>query len=340
MSSVLIGLVAAFASWVLTWLVIRHARAARMHDEPGARRMHGEQTVRGAGLGFVAVIVAGWGAWGLALGWDTPLGRWALGAALGLTMVAAVSWIDDRRGLPVLPRLAVHVLAALLLLATSGPWLSAELAWPLALLLPLLAVPAINFWNFVDGINGLAASQAIVVAAALAALALLAGDMPAAGFAALAAGAVAGFLPSNFPKARAFMGDVGSASLGFIVVALLVQPVAQAPSWRAAALLLAAPVFLDTGLTLAWRMLRRPRRRWYTAHREHLYQWLARSGWSHARTTATFLACSSGIACVVLFIGPLQPTSMLTAAIVVYFLGAIAWRRARDRALARARGCA
>jgi UDP-N-acetylmuramyl pentapeptide phosphotransferase/UDP-N-acetylglucosamine-1-phosphate transferase len=317
--------------------VIRYAHMARMHDAPGARRMHVQPTVRGAGLGFVAVILAGWAGWGLALGWHNPLGRWALCAALGLLLVAGVSWIDDRRGLPVWPRLALHGVATLCLLVGTWPSLSAELPWPLALLLPLLALPAINFWNFMDGINGLAASQAIVVAVAWSALALTAGDTPAAWFAALVAGAVLGFLPSNFPRAQAFMGDVGSASLGFVVAALALQPVHDAPALRPAAFALIAVVFLDTGWTLAWRMLRRPRRRWYTAHREHLYQWLTRSGWGHTRTTLTYLACSAGIALVVLFIGPLQTEPMLIAAIVVYVCGTLAWRAGRDRALARMR---
>jgi UDP-N-acetylmuramyl pentapeptide phosphotransferase/UDP-N-acetylglucosamine-1-phosphate transferase len=336
-SSVILGIVAALASALLTWLVIRYAHAAQMHDKAGARRMHSQPTVRGAGLGFVAVVLAGWSAWGLVLGWESPLGRWALCSSLALLLVAGVSWIDDRRGLPVLPRLATHMIAALLLLAGTWPTLSAELPRWLALLLPLLVLPAINFWNFMDGINGMAATQAAVFALALSALALMAGDVPSSWFAAAAAGAVLGFLPSNFPRARAFMGDVGSASLGFIVAALALQPTVDAPALRPAALLLIAPVFLDAGLTLAWRMLRRPRRRWYTAHREHLYQWLARSGWGHTRTTLTYLACTAGIAFVVLLIGPLQTAPMMIAAFVVYACGAIAWRWGRDRVLARAR---
>jgi UDP-N-acetylmuramyl pentapeptide phosphotransferase/UDP-N-acetylglucosamine-1-phosphate transferase len=337
-SSVILGLGAAFASWLLTWLVIRYAHAAQMHDVAGTRRMHVQPTVRGAGLGFVAVVLAGWSGWGFALGWEHPLGRWALGASVALLLVAIVSWIDDRVGLPVLPRLAAHVIAALLMLAATWPTLSVELPWPLALLLPMLVLPAINFWNFLDGINGLAATQAIVAAATLSALALMAGDVASAWFGAVVAGAVLGFLPRNFPRAQAFMGDVGSASLGLIVAALALQPVDSAPAMRPAALLLIAVVFLDAGLTLAWRMLRRPRRRWYTAHREHLYQWLARSGWGHTRTTLTYLACAAGIASIVLLIGPLQVEHMLIAASVVYLCGAIAWRLGRDRALARMRG--
>lgn len=337
MSVLLFALVAAAAGWLLTALAIAWARAARMQDSPGARRMHAEPTVRGAGIGFVATILAGWLGLGAAMGWQAPLGRWALCAAAALLLVAVISWIDDRRGLPVWPRLAAHLGAGGLLLLGSGPALIEHgLAWLLPLL-PLGVAAAINFWNFVDGINGMAALQALAVGAGMAALAAATGDVPAAWFGAIAAGAVLGFVPSNFPRARAFMGDVGSATLGLMVVALALQPNQFAAPPIAAGLLLAAPVLLDAGLTLAWRMLRRPRRWWYTAHREHLYQWLARSGWGHARTTLAYAAGSAGIALIVLLIGPERPQTMLIAAIVVYLAGAIAWRIARDRTLARVR---
>lgn len=338
MSALLLGLVAALASALLTWLVIQYAHQAQMHDAPGARRMHRQPTVRGAGLGFVAVIIAGWGSFGLALGYSDPLGRWAICAASGILIVAIVSWMDDRHPLPVLPRLLAHVTGALIL--TWGVWPSWATHYPQALLLAvplLLVVPAINFWNFIDGINGMAATQAALVAAGLAALALVAGDTPASWFSALVVGALWGFLPANFPHARAFMGDVGSASLGLIIAALALQPVRGTGSVLPAALLLAAPVFLDTGLTLAWRMLRRPRRRWYTAHREHLYQWLTRAGWGHVRTTLLYLVVAAGILLIVLSIGPSHPDLMLTAVFVVYLAGAVVWRLCRDFALRRAR---
>lgn len=257
--SVTFAIVAALASALLTGLAIAWARAARMHDEPGARRMHEAPTVRGAGIGFVAVIIAGWSAWGIALGWAVrwdagPSERrwrccWLRSSAGSMTAAACRSCHGWQR--MSWPRCCC--------LFAAWPSLKAELPWLLALCLPLLAVPAINFWNFIDSINGMAAGQAILVAAVLAVLALMAGDTPSAWFAATAAGAVLEFLPSNFPTARAFMGDVGSASSA-IVIALAVMPVQDAPAWPAAALLLALPVFLDTGLTLLWRMLRRQRR--------------------------------------------------------------------------------
>jgi UDP-N-acetylmuramyl pentapeptide phosphotransferase/UDP-N-acetylglucosamine-1-phosphate transferase len=338
LSALLLGLLAAAAAWVLTWLAIEYAKLAQMHDVPGARRRHVQVTVRGAGIGFVAVIVAAWSGLGLAMGPGDPLGRWALCSALGIALVAAVSWIDDRRGLAVWPRLLTHAVAAGIVL--FGAWPGLHTHYPLVVVLAVpvvLMLPAINFWNFIDGINGMAASQGVVVAAGLAALAWLATDLPAAWFGAIAAGAVIGFVPFNFPRARGFMGDVGSASLGLIVVCLSLIPLRPGGPPLEAGVLLAAVVFLDTGLTLLWRMVRRPPRRWYTAHREHLYQWLTRSGWSHTRSTLIYFAFSAGAASIVLLIGPQRPKHMLIAAIVFYLLGAVLWRFARDFALRRAR---
>jgi UDP-N-acetylmuramyl pentapeptide phosphotransferase/UDP-N-acetylglucosamine-1-phosphate transferase len=84
------------------------------------------------------------------------------------------------------------------------------------------------------------------------------------------------------------MGDVGSGALGFAlgVLAVHAHAIAVADAWTL--LLIACVPLLDAGLTLSSRVLRG--RRWYTAHREHLYQWLVRSGFSHARTTLLYLS--------------------------------------------------
>jgi len=325
-----------FAASALTWLVIDYARRTQMLDDPGARRMHSQPTARGAGLGFVVTIVLAWGALGVTLGWIAPLGRWALMTALGMAMVAAISWIDDRRGLPVLPRLAVHLFAASMVV--YGSWWLPEtnlsgFALVLIVTLILAIVSLINFWNFMDGINGIAAGIAATVCLALTGVLVYCDDIPAAVFTAVAAAALLGFLPFNFPRARAFMGDVGSTTLGLMVGALALMPIEfrNPPLWEVTAL--ASAVFLDAGLTLAWRMFRRPRRRWYTAHREHLYQWLARSGWGHTRTSLAYLIWTAGPALGVVVLGQSRPDLMPIATISLYLCGAIIWRLGRDYAL-------
>jgi UDP-N-acetylmuramyl pentapeptide phosphotransferase/UDP-N-acetylglucosamine-1-phosphate transferase len=337
-SIVLLGLAAALASALLTRLAIAWAEAAGMGDDPGARRMHLTRTVRGAGIGFVATILAAWGGLAFAMGRGEALGLWATGAVLALLPVAVVSWIDDRRGLGVAPRLAAHVGAALLLvvaLAQGAPDAVSVAVWSMVAM--LLIVPSINFWNFIDGIDGMAASQAVLATAAMALALMALGEVPTAWFGAVLAGAVAGFLPYNAPRARAFMGDVGSASLGFALPALALAP--SAPEASLLVLLaVASPVYLDTGLTLAWRMLRRPQRQWYTAHREHLYQWLARSGLGHPRTTLLYAGWSLGPGALVAWIGRDGSEAGWMALGALYVSGALCWRIARDRVLASARG--
>ncbi len=337
-SIVLLALAAAVASALLTRLAIAWAEAAGMGDDPGARRMHQRRTVRGAGIGFVATILAAWGGLAFAIGRGEALGVWAAGAVLALLAVAVVSWIDDRRGLGVAPRLAAHIGAAVLLvtvLAHGAPDAAEAVLW--ATVAVLLIVPSINFWNFIDGIDGMAASQAVLAATAMALALGGLGEVPTAWFGAVLAGAVAGFLPYNAPRARAFMGDVGSASLGLALPALALAPGVPEASLLVL-LAVASPVYLDTGLTLAWRMLRRPRRQWYTAHREHLYQWLARSGLGHPRTTLLYAGWSLGPGALVAWIGRDGSEAGWMALGALYMTGAWCWRSARDRVLANARG--
>lgn len=261
------------------------------------------------------------------------MGAWALATTVGLVLVGAVSWLDDRGGLAVAPRLLAHALAAMIIALGVTSFLPFWVA-----ILALAFLPATtNLWNFIDGINGMAALQALMVAAGVAVVAWCLDDYATAWFAALMAGAVAAFVPFNFPRPRAFMGDVGSASLGLACGSLALLPLGQGGSAWWVVLPLASAVLLDAGLTLLWRMSRRPLRRWYTGHREHLYQWLARSGWGHTRTTLVYLAWSAGPGVAVVWIGLERPELSLIATALLYLMGALVWRLGRDYALARRR---
>lgn len=155
----------------------------------------------------------------------------------------------------------------------------------------LLGVWSINLHNFMDGIDGLLAQQGVFVGAGIAWLAWGAGSPTLAGMAACLAAACLGFWYYNRAPARIFMGDVGSGSIGFMVFAL------TAMLWRVRhellwpALVPSSAFAMDAGLTLALRMLRG--RRWYAAHREHLYQWLVRCGFTHAGSSGLYLTWRS-----------------------------------------------
>jgi Fuc2NAc and GlcNAc transferase len=139
----------------------------------------------------------------------------------------------------------------------------------------------VNFYNFLDGIDGLAALQGVVTGLGLA----LAGwDPLSAGLGAALAGACLGFLLFNWSPATIFMGDIGSCFLGYTLAALpLLAPVDARPR---AVLFVALSLWLflaDATWTLARRVARGER--WYQAHREHLYQQLALR-WGHGRVAA------------------------------------------------------
>ena len=234
----------------------------------------------------------------------------------GLLLVAMVGLIDDHRPLSPWLRLAVHIVAAGLLALgvwlTYGQVLLVFAAFALALVLT-------NVWNFMDGIDGLAASQAALVAVAVAwttaglwqllALALLASTM--------------GFLPFNFPKARVFLGDVGSGALGFTLASLLMGTIAQTPrAWGIWMLPLSA-FLLDASLTLLGRLRRGEA--WWRPHTLHAYQRWARVGGSHIPVTLGYAAWTALAVLLLLALRETSPLLMTMSCVAWYMTGAGVW---------------
>jgi Fuc2NAc and GlcNAc transferase len=136
-----------------------------------------------------------------------------------------------------------------------------------------------NLYNFMDGSNGMAAMQAVFAGVVIAVLSFLAGDASAALLAAILVAACGGFLPWNLGRARVFMGDVGSISLGFLLGAMLIHGVLLGSFSPAVAWMVMAVFVCDSTLTLLARVIRGER--WYTPHKQHTYQRLIAKGWSH-----------------------------------------------------------
>ncbi len=280
-------LAAAAVAWAVTAAItpitIRALRAFRLLDVPNERSSHRATTPRGGGVALLLGATAGFLFQRPAL--DPALVATLAGAAL----IAAVGLLDDRFRLPMWLRFAAHVLAACGLIACGASLRVAPLPAPCNVALGLFAAPVTLFWivvvtngfNFMDGIDGLAALQGVVTCALIALLALPADGSIAA---AALAGAGAAFLIYNWAPARVFLGDVGSGALGFLVGAL---PLVGPPARRPEAVLCVA---LSLGLFLgdaSYSRLRRIVRRqsWFAPHREHLYQRFVDSGASHARVT-------------------------------------------------------
>lgn len=297
-------------SFLLVGMVLSFARRAGAMDTPGARSSHATPTPTGGGLGLVGAIaivglLAGPGPLAVSAGQGAYPGFWpaVVLLALGLSLVG---FIDDVRGVPAAARFVLQLLAAAAALAilgrgfgpVSGPGSGPDFGpdFGAGYGVPFIAVTLVLTWtmnayNFMDGSNGMAGLQGMFSGVLLAVLFGI-GGQPELGFAAAAvAAACGGFLPWNFPGARGFMGDAGSVPLGFLLGALcLVGALSGALPWPVALLVLAV-FHIDAGLTLLRRLWRRER--WYTAHREHVYQKLISKGWTHAKVALAYMALNA-----------------------------------------------
>lgn len=295
------SLAVVFAVFALSWLVAagvrRYAARLGLVQAPNARSAHHQPTPQGGGLGIVAGGL-------LAVLWLQPGGGtlW-LPAALAL-LIAAVGLRDDLRHLPPWLRLSAQTVACMLLLAALGGMPAIELPFGgrlegrwLDLVLLLAGVWWVNLFNFMDGIDGLAGSQAAGMLLAAAGLAyLMAPDAiaePLWQWMLLVAVASLGFLVHNWPPARLFMGDVGSTFLGFMLFYFALASIRAGWVGYAAWMILAAVFVGDATLTLlarAWR--REPLTQ---AHRSHAYQRLARRWGGHLPVLALIVAYNSTI---------------------------------------------
>ena len=289
-NAVVLFLASAGASLFGTALMVRIAPRLGLVDRPNERSSHTRVTPRGGGA---AMVVVG----SIVILTLVPLEQRELVALIPpFLLVAMVGLMDDFRGLSSLPRLIVHVASVVWLLWWMGGtpelgWTALDtVPWLRHLLFAAAMVWFLNAFNFMDGIDGLAAAQGLFVAGGVV-VCLAAGSAPMQqaplDFAATVGGICAGFLLLNWSPSRIFMGDVGSSSLGFLLGALclifwsrgLLSP------WAAAALV---SVFLaDATTTLVRRFA--SGEDWLAPHRSHAYQHLARRLRSHAKATSVFM---------------------------------------------------
>ncbi len=283
---------------MLVWLVRRHAVRAGLIDQPNHRSSHKQPTPRGGGVGIVCgagvgLLVAS------ALGVVRPAGIWAVfGAAV---LVAVVGLIDDLRRLTPGLRLTAQLLAAAVVVEALGPLATLPLPAPLNVGLPaavgwagsLLWIAAVtNFFNFMDGIDGLAGGQAIVSFGGV----LLAGWSDDASLvAACAAAASLGFLLHNWSPARIFMGDSGSGFLGFLIACLPFLAPAQVRGDAVVAVAVGLALFLlDPVETLFRRAV--ARKPLTGAHREHVYQQYLGPGEAAGTLAGVLVAAGAALA--------------------------------------------
>jgi Fuc2NAc and GlcNAc transferase len=264
-------------------LALRH----NLLDEPGSRSSHTVATPRGGGLALALVVIV-IGTFGALV----PVGT-ADSSMLAIifwsSVVATLGFADDRFQLSPRRRFAVQVGAATgLVLSLSPPASFGPTATVFACIAAVVGTTwGTNFYNFMDGIDGIAGMQAVFMASAAAWI--LGGNAGVATMTTLVAiaGAGTGFLLWNWQPARIFMGDVGSAFLGFIFSGLAVASWWQDPPALWVWVILGGAFVSDATVTLLTRL--RIGERVTQPHRSHAYQRLARRMSSHARATCVYL---------------------------------------------------
>lgn len=269
------------ASILLCWAYLRLARRWQLVAAPNARSSHRLPTPHGGGAPMLLAFALGLLAAAL---WHAP---WpdnysALAAIALLLMLLGIA--DDLWALSVRLRFTAYglsCLATLLLLLPLPLTGSAALDAALLLLAALAMLWLVNLYNFMDGIDGIAASQCALACCAAALLAWRGGGYDYALFCLLLAASQLGFLVWNWPPARLFMGDAGSIPTGFLLAGLAVIGAVDGQLSLACWLVLLALFITDASWTLVWRMA--SGQAFTQAHRLHAYQRLSVHWGSHQR---------------------------------------------------------
>lgn len=313
-------------------------------DHPNERSSHSTPTPRGGGLVIAAVTLSAY----VSSSWLFSY-RLSVGFIVGAVLVVGVSWLDDIYSLSFIWRILVHSLAAICVILDLGYFIEVSL--------PLFETPfyigiggcglafvwivgLVNAYNFMDGIDGIAGVQAFAAGLGWLTVGLLLGIPTASILGGTVLFASIGFLIHNWQPAKIFMGDAGSAFLGFTfsAVPLLIRD--QIPG-RSGLLPVVAVLFLwlfvfDAALTLVRRLLRGERI--WAAHREHLYQRMVIAGRSHQLVSSIYGAAGLSIAlpaALYLSLGDSKAAYFLlpslTLSTVVIFILATHNRRATNR---------
>lgn len=297
-------------------------------DHPNHRSLHRSPVPRIGGLGIAAGVIIG-----LLL---FPPDRLAV-FWFSVLAIFCVSLLDDVRDVSAGTRLIVQSASAAALVFAHLP--------PVGLISGVVAVVALvwmtNLFNFMDGADGLAAGMAVSGFAFLGHSAWTSGNASIAAASWLLAAASLAFLCFNFAPARVFLGDAGSAPLGFAAGALGVIGIAEEtwPAWYP--ILVFSPFIMDATTTLAARFANG--KNVFRAHREHYYQRLVRMGCGHRKTALMYygLMVAAGVSALwALKKSALFQSALIAAWLVLYAVLMFSVNRLwKDRAQHEADAC-
>ena len=299
MMMVLSALVSFVVAWWLTNRLCSPKSYLSILAHPNERTLHAMPTPQTGGLAVVGSVVIGLIFAASVLIITQPskpvlpkgMASGSLWIVLSMLLVFVVSFIDDCIGLPASLRLGVQIAAACIIIAGVGLTVSAiPIPGGPTIHLGLLAIPVsalllvwmANLYNFMDGMDGFAGGMTFWGFGFLAYFGWQAHFLVMLIISTFVAMGALGFLMHNFPPARIFMGDAGSITVGFLAGTLMILGVRDKIFDLWVPIMIFSPFIVDATVTLISRALRR--QKIWEAHREHYYQRLVLSGWSHRRT--------------------------------------------------------
>lgn len=277
----------ALIAFVLTYFIREVALKRKVIDIPNERSSHNTPTPRGGGLAIVICWFLGL----MVLRLTNNINPNLFFALLTGLLLAIIGVLDDIYSLSPKLRLVFQFLSAVgavYFLGGLNIFAAQESSSLLNVAIGLLAICSIiwfiNLFNFLDGIDAYASLEAIFFGLAI---------LIITGFnvSILLIVATLGFLFWNWPKAKIFMGDVGSTQLGFVLIVIGIylhnNGVLNCTFW----LCLTSLFWFDASITLFRRFLNKEQLS--VAHRKHAYQRIVRSGYSHLRTSLSALLVNS-----------------------------------------------
>ncbi|QSL89334.1 Fuc2NAc and GlcNAc transferase [Pseudomonas sp. B10] len=278
-------------SWALTFALMRYASAKRLMDIPNERSSHSVPTPRGGGVAIVGSFLF---ALLVTASQDLVSSSTFYGLLFSGLLITILGFVDDHGHVAAKWRLLGHFVAAgwALYWCNGLPpqqlaGVMVDLGWYGNVLALIYLVWLLNLYNFMDGIDGLASTEAITVCMGMCLVYYLSGAVDLIWLPLLLSVAASGFLCWNFPPARIFMGDAGSGFLGIILGVLSLQAAWSKPELIFSWIILLGVFIVDATWTLGRRLLRGENI--YQAHSSHAYQIAARRV-GHKRVTLTVLS--------------------------------------------------
>jgi len=311
----------------LTWIARCYSLHKKILDIPNERSSHLIPTPRGGGISIVLTFILS-----LFILYQIDLIKSQLAFALigGGIGIAFVGYLDDVVSVKARFRIIIHSLAALWVIYWIGQLTFLDFGivklslHGLSILFTTIGIVwCINFYNFMDGIDGLAGSEGVFVSVVAGFALWLTGVYSLSLVMLLLASTIAGFTAWNWPPAKIFLGNVGSEFLGFTFAALGLYTINQGFLSITFWWLILAVFFSDATFTLLYRIYKG--NSWYSAHKEHAYQHLILHGANHKKIILSIIMINMLILLPMALISLYQPLQSLWLILIATISLLLTW---------------